>query len=264
MRIHLAKNMSHSYYLDRLRDCNVKNTLFSYASCKNTENINGILDRVKSENIIIDSGAFSVWANNQRMDIDDYIKFCKYIKDNRKENLYFINLDVIPGVYGKKPTQKEIEYSAEKGWENMLYMEKNDLKVMHIFHQHEDFKWLDKLIEHQDYIGISPANDVPKIIRMKWLDKVFYKIKDTIKTHGFGATAKEIIYRYPWYSVDSTSWKAIVRYGRSCTSQFQKRGLKHAPGVYMKNELTNEIKRWLKIEKEATELWLSRGVKWND
>lgn len=159
--------------------------------------------------------------------------------------------------------QREREESAQKGWNNMLYIEKHGIKVIPVFHQHETMDWLDKICQHTDYFGVSPANDVTKKQRIEWLDTVYSIIKGKYKTHGFGATAKDIIYRYPWYSVDSTSWKAVCRYGQSCTINFKRIGLKgRKPPKYTKAETVNEIKRWLQLEKDATDLWAKRGVKW--
>lgn len=263
MRIHLAENLTNSYYWDILKSCTVENILFSYATA-NIKLVDKKLDHIKTKNIIVDSGAFSAWTKKQHINIDKYIEFCKSFK-HRPENIYFVNLDKIPGDFGRKPTKNEIEESAQIGWNNMLYMENHGIKVIHVFHQHEDFKWLDKLVEHQEYIGISPANDVTKQVRMLWLNKVFSRIKASRKTHGFGATAKEIVLGYPWYSVDSTSWKSPARFASSSTINLKKLGFKKnekTPGIFMKYQLTDEIKRWQKLEKEATQLWQNRGITW--
>jgi uncharacterized protein Usg len=47
---------------------------------------------------------------------------------------------------------------------------------------------------------------------MKWLDRLWGNIltdkkgRPLIKVHGFGLTTASLMTRYPWYSVDSTSW----------------------------------------------------------
>lgn len=261
MRIFLAANLNKSWYLDLLFQAQQKNILYTYHGM-DIKNKDELLDRAGGKNIIIDSGAFSAWTKKIIIDIDQYIALCKELFLSRKENMYFVNLDVIPGDFGRKPTKDEIEKSAQKGWNNMEHMENNGIKCIHVFHQHEDFKWLDKLVKHQEYIGISPANDVTKQQRMVWLDQVFGRIKNTVKTHGFGATAQEIIHRYPWFSVDSTSWKAPAVWGTSCTCDLEKLGFKKTPGKLMVHELIPEIKRWQQIEREATFLWKKRGVIW--
>ena len=79
--------------------------------------------------------------------------------------------------------------------------------------------WLEKMIEEGcEYIGISPANDRTTAQKMVWLDEVFnYLCGDEgypkIKTHGFGVTALPILYRYPWFSIDSATWLMVGAYG---------------------------------------------------
>jgi hypothetical protein len=61
------------------------------------------------------------------------------------------------------------------------------------------------------YIGIGGLVAVQPRERREWLDDLFLRLCDkdgfpTVKTHGFGMTAMVLMFRYPWYSVDSTKW----------------------------------------------------------
>lgn len=166
--------------------------------------------------LVLDSGAFSAWNRGVEIDLDAYIAF---IKANIEWIDHYVNLDVIPGAFGRIPTLAEVEESASKGWENMLYMEEHGLRPMPVFHMGERFYWLDRMIDHGcDYVGISPANDRTTDQKRMWLDRVFAHIADSqgrpvIKTHGFGVTAIPLLVRYPWYSADSTSWALAGAYG---------------------------------------------------
>lgn len=56
-------------------------------------------------------------------------------------------MDCIPGTFGRVRTQKEIEESPIKSWENYLYMKdklKSRDKLIPIFHQEESFEHLKK------------------------------------------------------------------------------------------------------------------------
>lgn len=160
-------------------------------------------------NVILDSGAFSAWSRGEKLDIDAYIAF---IFANAEYIDHYVNLDVIPGSFGVVPTQAEVEESARQSWENFLYMESHGLKPMPVFHMGESFKWLLMMTTHGcDYIGISPANDRPTAQKRQWLDRVFTALARRdgtpgVKTHGLGVTAIPLLTRYPWYSVDSSSW----------------------------------------------------------
>lgn len=161
--------------------------------------------------LLLDSGAFSAWNAGANVDLDAYIRF---IKDNSDSISAYVNLDVIPGSPGKVPTPDEVERSAAQGWENMLYMEEHGLSPVPVFHQGERMQWLERMIDHGcPYVGISPANDRSTQQKVMWLDRVFdFLCNDEgvpcIRTHSFGATSSVIIFRYPWYSVDSTTWLA--------------------------------------------------------
>lgn len=166
--------------------------------------------------VVLDSGAFSAWTKKTPIDLDAYIAF---IKANMEYVDHVVNLDAIPGEFGRVPTPDEVEASAQQGWDNMLYMEEFGIRPMPVFHMGEQMKWLDRMIDHGcDYVGISPANDRTTNQKKAWLDEVFDRICDAdgwpcIKTHGFGVTSVPILFRYPWFSADSTSWALFGAYG---------------------------------------------------
>lgn len=175
--------------------------------------------------IMLDSGAYTAWSKLQTIDIDAYIAF---IKEHYKWIDSVVNLDVIPGAYGRHPTPEETEVSAREGWKNLLYMESHGLKPIPVYHQGEDFKWLQKMIDHQcPYIGISPANDRTTKQKRIWLDEVFDQItnkegKCIVKTHGFGVTSIPLLLRYPWFSADSTTWSKLAAYGSIMVPDYNK------------------------------------------
>lgn len=210
-------------YLDILGKCEVKNLLFSYAYNDILYNWMKKRESLDNENfnLIIDSGAFTVWRKGREIDIQEYINFLHQVKSLCKADIKVVNLDVIPGKFGEtKKIYKDklkIEEAAKKGYENLIIMLENGIEPIHVFHQGESFKWLDKMVEKVSYIGISPANDVYTYInKKKWLDDVFdYLEKHQIKvdTHGFGVWSPNILLEYPWTSCDSLTWLMLGVYG---------------------------------------------------
>lgn len=287
MNLYFALNPA-KQHVSCLKECDAQSILFSYAFIKQPEKFTKFFqDGYFPKNLIVDSGAFSVWTKGSTMDIDAYAEFCKGMKKlvPKECNLYVVNLDVLPGKFGVRPTDEEREYSAQKGWENMLYLESKGLKVIHVFHQHENFDWLDKLRNHSDYIGISPANDVSMKSKGFWLDKVFSKIKNTVKTHGFGMTAGTYLAKYPFYSADSSTWLAGARYGyimvftkdgEAKTLRYKdinqverywpyiaQLGIEKLGGRAWRDRVILSIKSAQMLEKSVTELWTKRGIVWN-
>jgi len=167
----------------------------------------------------MDSGAFTAWTRKEQIDIDEYIRFCL---DRLNIISYVVNLDVIPGEFGQKDLPpEEIERSAGLGYQNYHYMLSRGIpkeKLIHVFHQGENFKWLAQMVAEIPYIGLSPANDRTTPEKIMWLDQCMpYVIDDqgypVVKFHGFAVTAPRLMFRYPWYSVDSTTWQMMASNG---------------------------------------------------
>jgi len=172
---------------------------------------------MRAVDLILDSGAYSAWRKQEELNVDEYIAYIQ----KHKEHLYeYVNLDKIPGAFGKKPSAGEVEASAQLGWKNLLLMHKEGLKPMHVFHQGERRYWLEKMLgEGLEYVGISPANDRTTKQKIEWLDEIFSFLCGTkgfpmVRTHGFGVTSLPILFRYPWFSADSVSWILFGAYGQ--------------------------------------------------
>lgn len=164
----------------------------------------------------LDSGAYSAWSRGTQIDLDEY---CAFIKANIELLEVYACLDVVPGVPGRPATSQERVDAAEQSWTNYLYMVGEGLSPLPVFHYGEDFKYLDRILDYGcDYVGIGGLVSIPSAMRRAWLDRLFMRITDkdgkpTVKTHGFGMTAVPLIFRYPWYSIDSTTWIQITSNG---------------------------------------------------
>lgn len=166
---------------------------------------------MEKSKIILDSGAFSAWNKGKKIDIDDYISFC--IK-NQEIIDYIVSLDVIPGAPFVKLTEQDRRNSAIEGWRNYKKMLNAGIpadKLIHVFHQGEDFRWLEKMANEIPYIGISPTNDKTTFQKLVWLNECRKYITDKegnakVKIHGFAVTSLKLVFDFPWYSVDSSSW----------------------------------------------------------
>lgn len=157
----------------------------------------------KKVDLFLDSGAYSAWSQSKEVKIKDYIKFIKKHKDIID---VYANLDVIG--------------DPEATWENQKIMEKAGLNPLPVFHYGEDIKWLNQLLTGDyDYISLGGMVPISTSALVHWLDDMFGNyITDEkgipkVKVHGFGLTSLKLMLRYPWYSVDSTSWVLTGRLG---------------------------------------------------
>jgi hypothetical protein len=136
--------------------------------------------------------------------LEDYIQF---LLENKDYLDLYVTLDIIG--------------NPEKTWEIQKYIESFGLNPLPVFHYGEDFKWLEQYVNEYEYIGIGGLGQ--DISKSKWIpnfgDPCFEMICDTpertpkIKVHGFAITSPDILIRYPFYSIDSTSWVMYGKYG---------------------------------------------------
>jgi len=159
--------------------------------------------------LLLDSGAYTAWTMQRPIKVKEYIKF---VKENSQFIWNAICLDVLPGEFGKKRSDRDVKIAAAASYKNLQAMKEAGLKPIPVFHRGESFEWLEKMLrDGETYIGLSPLVDSMEAEKRVWLDKCFSVITDSkgnalVKTHGFGVTNPTLMMRYPWHSVDSTSW----------------------------------------------------------
>ena len=164
----------------------------------------------------LDSGAYSAWSRGTVIVLDEY---CEFIRANSDLIEVYASLDVIPGAPGRSATTQERDDAAEASWKNYLYMADQGLSPLPVYHYGEDRRFLTRMMDRGcDYIGIGGLVGIPGAHRRAWLDQGFTWITDDagmplVKTHGFGMTAVPLIFRYPWHSIDSTTWIKITASG---------------------------------------------------
>jgi hypothetical protein len=201
----------------------IKNRLLSFPYMKGNLIPGYFVDyRENCDSRMVDSGAFSVWNKGEKVDFDKYVAFCKghigYIE-------HVVNLDVIPGTPGEKNLRlmgEEVERSAAEGRHNYDMMVQDGIpkeKIIHVFHQGEDFKWLKSMVGEMDYIGLSPGNDRTREEKISWLIECMKYVTDAegrpiVKFHGFAVTSLKIVKLFPWASVDSATWGIAAGLGR--------------------------------------------------
>lgn len=271
---------------ESINEKNIINYLIAYGNKNILPTIDKIINAEKSH-LIIDNGAFSVWKSGKEdIDVEKYIDLCKKIKNETNfKFLDFIALDKIPGSFGKKPTKKECEFAVKYTKENYIKMKKEfGGNALPVFHQHDDFSYLDFYLDENDFICISPANDETNKGREVWLDRVFEKIdvkNSKVKTHGLAVTGKYLCEKYPFYSVDSSTWNVPSVYGRvnawkkfkminlerpnifdSVLSAFQLKGI-FFPSKEDNSSIKTSIDTFLELEDYITRLWVEKGIVWN-
>lgn len=166
--------------------------------------------------LMCDSGIFSIWNKGEPpLNIKDYIN---YIKRNQHLLFSYVNMDKIPGVFGRKRTAAEVEDSAKQSYDNLQEMKSHGLRPIPVFHQDENLRWLERMLaDGETYIGISLRKE--NRAKIQWLNRIFSMITNKdgnplIRLHGFGITRPHILLKYPFYTVDSTTWAIFPGFGK--------------------------------------------------
>lgn len=211
MRLYLAGNFPamadpeyerHLYNIS-IREMNSYRRLVSFHFKKNIQTVYNLAKTQRNVDIFLDSGAFSAWSKKLVISLDDY---CKHIDEHQEYITIYANLDVI--------------HDGEGSYRNWRRMRSRGYNPMPVYHAETDLKYLDKYLESGvEDIAIGAISQMTTSTRLDNLDTLWRSyLTDDMgfplrRFHGFGLTAPEIVVRYPWYSVDSTSWVLYGRYG---------------------------------------------------
>ena len=171
--------------------------------------------RKNNAKIFLDSGAFSAYTLNTKIYLAEY---CNFIKNN---------LDVIKIEEGVllASVLDDIK-SPLKTYQNQLAMERLNIKPLPCFHLGEDPRYLEYYIANYNYITIGGMLKYSTAQLIELLDTLWehYLVGNNgfpkLKIHGFGITNFSIVERYPWHSVDSSSWVQAASFGNIVTPKF--------------------------------------------
>lgn len=155
------------------------------------------VQRIRNENkqVFLDSGAFSAFTQGVEIDIGRY---CDYIHENQDIILFPSVLDAIG--------------DAEGTWKNQEEMERRGVRPLPCFHYGEPLDLLRHYVGNYEYITLGGMVPVSTPQLKMWLDDIWRDIlcdesgRPRTKVHGFGLTSLPLMMRYPWYSVDSSTW----------------------------------------------------------
>lgn len=267
MRIHLASasvKAINAYHNHRR-----VNKLLSFLHERN------LVDRFPACRMILDSGGYSY--NNRDMrhmgegrevatDLPDPKLLLRQLTDyaiaaQTASDLYVVELDIYATL-----TKVEIDRAAEEVTSRLP--RSRFIRVYHPMLDGGTFETLDRW-QREGYTYVGVGND-----SMPMLGRLFNRYRTSLRIHGFALTGLEAVRTYPFYSVDSTSWKSTHRYGRVIDPVrqrvFQTRKKAYAAGsavalVKGGHDLIKDATDYfLNLERETTDLWARRGVRWDD
>jgi len=161
----------------------------------------------------VDSGAYGAWRASTEIDLNRYIEF---LKESGDLIAHYVNLDRIPGRPNRKPLLCDTEECAEVSYLNQQRMKKAGLNPIPVVHRDDPFEYLEWYLEDGErYIGLSFQRRSGLLVNSHWFDRCFELLAQYphVKVHGFGITDWELLRRYPFTSVDSTTWARLAGNG---------------------------------------------------
>jgi len=157
--------------------------------------------RKEGVKVFLDSGAFSAFSMGVEVDLPGY---CEYIKRN---------LDIIEHVDGQ-PLASVLDAIGDHvgTYNNQRAMEDRGVRPLPCYHYGEPIEVLEYYLKHYSYITIGGMVPISTTQLKLWLDRLWAdhltdeQGRPIVKVHGFGLTSLPLMMRYPWYSVDSSTW----------------------------------------------------------
>jgi hypothetical protein len=235
-----------------------------------------------------DSGAFTFRTAQQgvgtateslSVDFDAYLEgYMKWLKWLFHKELidYWVELDIgiVTGMgWVRDQRQRMLAGGLGSGLIQVWHSSDNDWQ-----------DWIDLLEEARSpgrsrYVAIEGHQ--PKTARHPYEKFIKAAYDRGVRVHAFKITGHEDLKRYPFWSVDSTSWLSQLRYGG--TARMMRSGgissgdadtpdrrrifagkLRRSTTTLERYEYTaTVVQGWMEAERQITDLWAARGVDWD-
>ena len=223
---------------------NKTNILVSYAYLRKSDTFADVVLKLSEAgyiNLLIDSGAFTVYKSGGKILLKDYIEACKHYHDRCWQ---YVTLDVVGN------------YKATL--ENFKIMRNQNLNPMGVLTTDMDLSELDTLIRDNKHIGVPGGTITKGDFTKKRFQDVHRYTEGKAKIHGLGYVKYPEMYQLPLTTVDSSSSEAGKRFGAIKTFDSHK--------GFVDNWSTKDIKQAQasKIPPKLKQLWIQAGLSPND
>ena len=243
MKLHFAGSDNCRKYNDILVSAGAKNSLESFFM------LSGQSDSQTRFNYMLDSGGFVARTKGKKISVVDY---ATYINKNGIEAA--VELDT----NDCKETIRNRRY---------LLARCKNTEILPVYHYSDFIGGVDVRCLIKTYkricVGGVAGEGLGKKAEVLY-DYIFSNTKDKVRVHGLGITAKNILSKYPFYSVDSTSWLGAARYGNMAHEKRKEIAKFKSKEVHYLQNTLSEARYWVKYEKYITDLWTKRGVVWDE
>lgn len=206
------------------------------------------IDNIRNHwNFLLDSGAFTFMnktKSSKNIDWDDYIRrYAKFIIDNDVKLFFELDIDCVVGLKKVERLRNKLEDLTKT-------------KCIPVWHKSRGLDYWKQICKDYDYIAIGGivTKEIKSSEHNVFLPLLRIARENNCKVHGLGFTKLELLKRYRFYSVDSTTWTTGNRFGE--VHKFNGETLiktRKPAGHRVRTELTavNNFKEWVKYQKYA-------------
>ena len=199
----------------------------------------------KYDNFLLDSGAFT-FMNNAKGNInwDEYIeKYANFISQYNVKYFFELDIDSIVGINEVERLRHKLEKQTNK-------------QCIPVWHKSRGKDYWLRIVKEYSYVAIGG-------LVTKEITRSEYKYfpwflneakKQDCKVHALGFTNLEGLKKYPFYSVDSTSWLSGNRFGATYTfdgKTLKKQDKKQGQRVKTHETARHNFYEWIKFSKYA-------------
>ncbi len=169
--------------------------------------------------VMLDSGAFTAFTKGKKVLLDNLIAVyddtIRKLDTKRIEEVWLINLDVIPGEWGRPATPKEMDQALEDSDKNFKVLKKRfGDRVLPVFHQTEPSSRLDEVIKQNWFIAMGFRQDFAESARINSAENALERAHAKgAQVHGLATTGYEMLRRAPFDTVDSATWLYVAAMG---------------------------------------------------
>lgn len=200
----------------------------------------------KYKSFLLDSGAFSYMngATGNGVDWDKYIEdYANFINKHNIKLFMELDIDSVVGIKQVERLRVKLEKLTNK-------------KCIPVWHKSRGKDYWLKLVKEYNYVAIGGI--VTKEITSKEYKYFNWFIdtakKENCKVHALGFTNLKGLTKYPFYSVDSTSWVSGNRFGGVYLfdgETLQKKNKPEGKKVLNKKTAIHNFEEWIKFQKYA-------------
>lgn len=210
-----------------------------------------MLPYIKNEwDFLLDSGAYTFMTQQKKgiveeIDWNDYVeKYADFINQNNVKYFFELDIDSLIGIKKVEILRTKLESLTNK-------------KSIPVWHKSRGKDYWFKMIDEYDYVAVGGLID-KGISGYEEMEKYFPWFLNTAKeknckVHALGYTSIPGLHKYPFHSVDSTSWSVGGRFGRVAVFKNGKFVTNYKPNNRKGKKDINKhnFKQWIKFQNYA-------------